>query len=219
MERHRLFSILHFPSSVLVLVLLAGCAGPSKANIELRKQNQTLQSHIDQLNRQHLADEATIQSLQSHQGSLPTLPQQRLDQFFTVHGLELDRLTGGDDWDASKPGDDGLKVYAVPTDDDGEKIKAAGSFVVEAFDLNLPKDQRVGRWTFDPAESRKNWVGHFMLYEYVLTCPWQTAPTHPDLTIKVSFTDLLTGRTFTAQKQVTVKLPSAPSPSRGTGPG
>jgi len=207
MERHRLFSILHLPSSILVLFLLTGCAGPSKANIELRKQIQTLQSQIDQLNRQHAADAATIQSLQSRQGTSPTLPEPRLNQLFTVHGLELDRLTGGDDWDPSKPGDDGLKIYAIPTDDDGQKFKAAGSFVVEAFDLNLPKDQRIGRWTFDPTEARKDWVGHFMLYEYVLTCPWQTVPAHPDLTIKVSFTDLLTGRTFTAQKQVSVKLP------------
>jgi hypothetical protein len=44
----------------------------------------------------------------------------------------------------------------------------------------------------------------------VLKCPWQgKAPGHDELTVKVTFTDELTGREFTEQKVVRVKLPPA----------
>src|SRR3954452_4154622 len=118
-----------------MLLICTSCSSPSTANIELRKEKQALQDQIAELNRVHQADQATIQGLQNQIGTLPTLPQNRLDQLFTVHGLELGRLTGGADLDPKKPGDEGIKVYATPTDDDGEPIKAAGTFVIEAFDL------------------------------------------------------------------------------------
>jgi hypothetical protein len=43
-----------------------------------------------------------------------------------------------------------------------------------------------------------------MLYTYVLSCPWQSPPKHSDITLKVTFTDALTGRAFTAQKSIKV---------------
>ena len=47
-----------------------------------------------------------------------------------------------------------------------------------------------------------------MLYEYVLTCPFERAPSNANLTIKVTFTDELTRRAFDAQKQIKVTLPN-----------
>src|ERR1700733_9104224 len=110
--------------SSVVLFLFAGCTGsPSQANIELRKQNQSLQSQIADLHRQHDADAATIRSLQQ-KGALPTLPQGELDQLFTTHGLSLGRLTDAANLDENNPGVQGIKVYAVPTDDMGQPLKA-----------------------------------------------------------------------------------------------
>jgi hypothetical protein len=44
-----------------------------------------------------------------------------------------------------------------------------------------------------------------MLYTYVLPAPWQQQrPANPDVTIRVAFTDALTGRTFTDQKVVKI---------------
>src|SRR5690242_13566088 len=77
--------------------MLTGCGSPNTANIELRKQNQELHDKIDQLTRAHEADAATIRGLQNKAGAVPTLPQDRLDKLFTVHGLTLGRLTGGAD--------------------------------------------------------------------------------------------------------------------------
>jgi hypothetical protein len=50
---------------------------------------------------------------------------------------------------------------------------------------------------------------------YALTCPWQTIPKHPNLTVRVTFTDELTHAKFTIQRPVTVNLP----PPKGNGSG
>jgi hypothetical protein len=120
---------------VLVVLALSGCGSPNVASIEVRKKNQDLREEVESLKRAREGDAATIKALQGKVGTVPTLPEDRLAKLFTVHGLKLGRLTGGADLDREKPGDEGLKVYATPTDDEGEAFKAAGSFTVEAFDL------------------------------------------------------------------------------------
>ncbi len=187
-------------------IALAGCGAPNKANIELRKQNQQLQNQVRELRQTHEADVASMQALQSKGGVKPALPEQRLEKLFTVHGLRLGRLTGGYQARPDQKWDDGLKVYAVPTDGSGQDLKAAGTIAVEAFDLSLSGDQRIGKWTFDVDQAKNNWQGG-VLYMYVLECPWQTKPQHRQLTIKVSFTDELTGRVVMAEKVVEVNVP------------
>jgi hypothetical protein len=101
-----------------------------------------------------------------------------------------------------------LKVYVVPVDGQGMEIKAAGGFTVEAFDLGSPTHTLVGTWRFSLEQSRDLFVDRFALYTYVLPCPWQTVPHHPDLTVKVTFDDELTGRQFIGQTQVKVHPPA-----------
>ena len=193
-----------------------GCTHPSAANIELRKQNADLRDQITALNRRHDADAATIRALESkHATTAPTLPSDRLAQLFTVHGIQFGKLTGGADLDPKTTGDDGIKVYVVPIDDDGETLKAAGSFVVDAFDLAVGDGMRVAHCEVSEADTRKLWYGQVLMHTYVLTCPFQRQPAHSDLTLKVSFTDALTGRRFDAQKQIKIQLPSRTTqPSR-----
>ena len=181
------------------IALAAGCSSPNKANIDQRKQNQQLQGEVDSLKRQHEADAATLRAMEAKSPGVASLPQERINQLFTVHGIQFGKLTGADPDDPKK-----LKVYVVPTDGEGQQIKAAGSFVVEAFDLSNGDNARVGRWEFPLDQAAKNWYGQAMLYTYVLSCPWQSPPKHSDITLKVTFTDALTGRAFTAQKSIKV---------------
>jgi outer membrane murein-binding lipoprotein Lpp len=190
----------------LAAIALTGCGSPNQANIQLRKDNQQLQSQIDQLNRQHALDAATIQSL-SATNAIKTLPQSQLNELYTAAGLRLGNLTGGFHPDPNKVGDTMLKVYVVPTDQDGDPIKAAGSFQVELFDLALPTNNRIGEWTFDIQAAHANWYSQLFMYTYVLSCPWQTQPTHSQLLARITFTDALTGRVFTVDRDVTVQLP------------
>jgi outer membrane murein-binding lipoprotein Lpp len=183
-------------------LLLAGCSKPSGANINLRKQNQELRRQVESLQRQHDADAAALRGQSSTAATAPAISHDQARQLFTVHGIKLGRLTGSADLDPNKPGDEGLKVYVVPLDDQGEKLKAAGSFVVDAFDLAKQGEQRIGHWEFPVDDARKNWFGSALLYEYVLPAAWQTPPEHPEVTLKVTFTDALTGRSFTQQKAI-----------------
>lgn len=199
----------------MALLLLScvslGCAKPSRANIELRKQNAELRNQVDQLRRQREADRAAIEALESGLPMVEQLPAERIEGLFTSHGLSFGRLTGGLDRDRDTPGDEALRVVITPTDQDGQNLKAAGSFVIEAFDLERGSDVRIGRWEIDQPTARQRWHGSGMLYAYVFELPWQQPPTNAELTIKVSFTDALTGRTHKVQKVVAVKPPPRPA--------
>jgi hypothetical protein len=176
-------------------------------NIELRKQNQKLSATIDDLQLRHNADEATIRGLQARATTVPILPEDELDQLFTTAGLQFGRLTGGYHPDPNSPGDTMLKIYVVPIDGQGDEIKAAGAFHVELFDPALGATNQIGKWDFDLQATRGDWYGHALLYTYVLSCPWQTVPTHEKLQVWVTFTDQLTHRVFTVQREVTVEVP------------
>ena len=67
--------------------------------------------------------------------TVPTLPQERLEELFTVADVTFGRLTGIDDGAAGKP----LKVYLTPVDGGGDTIKAVGDVTVEAFDLSADR--------------------------------------------------------------------------------
>lgn len=201
--------------SLLMLIMsLVGCGRPNPANIVLRKEIQDLNDNIQTLQRMHLADQAKIAAFEKDRGTVPTLPETQLAKLFTVHAIELLQLTGGSDPDPSRPGDEGIRVYAMPTDDVGDPIKAAGSFKVELFDLNKSSDNLLGTWEFSAEQIRSLWYGKLFQYRYVLPCPWQTVPSHADLTVKVSFSDGLTGRIFIAQKPIKVTLPPTSETTR-----
>jgi hypothetical protein len=199
----------------LTLLLLAlsvgGCVffrTPSGANIKLRKKIQDLEGQIGQLNQQHQADQATIRGLAGRTGTTPVLEPGRMDKLFTTHAIRVSRLTGGADLDPAKPGDEGFKVYVNTLDQHGDMIKSAGSFVVDAFDLSDPQSPRLGHWEFPVEKAQDNWHSFLTRYEYVLTCPWQNAvPRHPGVTVKLTFTDELTGRKFDAQRVAKVEVP------------
>lgn len=188
-------------------ILLGGCAAkPSTTNIKLRVRIQALQDEIAVMQTQHTGDLATIAALKSASASTqPIISGSDADALFTVHGIRLGRTTGGADLDPNLPGDDGLKIYLTPVDETQDYIKAAGSITIEAFDLAAEKPA-LGKWSFTATEAKQFWNGQAMLYEYIIPCPWQTRPAHADVTVKVTFVDSLTGRSFTEQKLVKVSL-------------
>jgi hypothetical protein len=186
-----------------------GCKGPSKPNIELRRQNQELREQVQQLQIQREAQAATIRALERQRTTVQTLPQERLDQLFTAHGVRIGRLSGGADLDPDKVGDEAIRVYVVPLDQTRDRIKLSGDFVIEAFDLSDPDSPWLGRWEFPRQGVEEHWVGQLTLYEYVFTCPWQDrVPSSEELTVRVTFTDALTGREFTDQRLIRINPPA-----------
>lgn len=187
---------------LLGLIVGTGCASkPDAANIELRKQNQALLDRIRLLEARSQQDQATIRSLESRIPTVPVLPDERIRQLFTPADLKLGRLTGWATWTESGQARDGLKVYVVPLDADGDELKSAGAFRVEAFDLTK-ENPRIGRWDFSTEEARMLWYGSGLLYEYVLPCPFEVSVDASELTLRVTFTDLLTQRVIVKQSVI-----------------
>src|SRR5688572_2219744 len=78
----------------LVLLLQFGCRAPNQANIELRKQNQELRTDVSRLRAEVDQLKSDIRRFESSAEVLPTLPQERLEQLWTVAGVSFGRLTG-----------------------------------------------------------------------------------------------------------------------------
>lgn len=193
-----------------LLVGMSGCASPNKANIELRKKNQQLDSRIAQLQTELEAAQARITGLERHSTSVPSLPQSQLDRMFTVQSLKLTRLTGGADLDPNRPGDEGIRIDLEPLDQNGDPIKATGNVTVEAFDLAGNSPLKIGQWQFSPDQLKSAWRSLGPVHEFVLECPWQgVVPAHSDLTIKVDFTDVLTQRMFSLTQAIKINLPAS----------
>jgi outer membrane murein-binding lipoprotein Lpp len=198
-------------AATVAATVLSGCSGgPNQANIVLRKENQQLNLQMDDLKRQDYALQAQIAAIQSRPGATTQeLPESRLDELFTTHGLEFGRATGGFSNNPYPP-DQMVQVFVVPTDESGQALKAAGSFRIQLFDLAEPKTQ-IGQWDYSTEQARQHWYGQAFLYTYQFDCPWQIIPQHANLLLKVTFTDALTGRQFSIDKNITVKPPLASS--------
>jgi len=194
------------------LLLATGCTNPSAANIELRKQNQDLADQVKQLKQQEQGALQVIQGLRDSKPTLPTLPATRLARLYTTHGINFNPLTGGADIDPTKPGDEGLAVYVFPVDQYGQKLKAAGTFDIEAFDLAEPAQPLVGKWHLDLDQANAGWNSTLLEYTYGFILPFQKPPRHSDITLKVTFLDELTQTTFMNQKLIQISLPPTTRP-------
>ena len=129
---------------------------------------------------------------------------------FCIAGIELGRYTGGLDTDG-KDGEEAVKVYLDPVDSAGSVLKAAGDVKIQLFDLAmLPGENLLGEYQWTADQIGSHWSDAiFGGSHFSFICPWKQLPKHDQITIRVEFTDYLTGKTFTAQKVVRVRIPSS----------
>ncbi len=195
--------------SILLLTLLVGCGQPNQENIRLRKLNQDLDAKANTLSAKIDADQRTIDGLYKRIPTIPILPADELKKLWVTAGLKVGSLSGGAHLDMNKPYDEGLTLYVCPTDENDTPIQAAGSFTIEAFDLANKGDTHLGKWTWNSIEAKSQWRAFLLERDYVLTCPWQKVPTHPDITVRIIFTDELTHIDYHAETVLHVKLPTS----------
>lgn len=128
-------------------------------------------------------------------------PTAKIINIVTVDKIEVAQRTSIYDKDR-----DGIKesliVYLKTLDEYGDAIKAAGQVDVELWNLDLPPEQsKIVSWTIKPSELKNKWAGTVMTNYYRLV--FDVLPvldaTKGNLTVKVSFTDYLTGKKFSEQ--------------------
>ncbi len=124
-------------------------------------------------------------------------------RFYELGDVKLTKYTGL--YDKDKDGTcETLIVYVKPVDQDGDIIKAAGRVGVQLWDLNANGEEaRLGTWTVEAEELRKMWFATMLTINYRLTfdLPPKAISAQGPLTVKVTFTDLLSGVVFNKQTQ------------------
>lgn len=126
--------------------------------------------------------------------------------------IALGRQTGGHPSDQCR-GDDALQVQVEPRDSEGHVVKVPGSSVlVQAVEISPEGLKRpLSAWEVPADELRFTWRTGLLSTGYVLTLPWKVWPTFDRLRV-VAQLRLSDGRTFEADKDVTIRPAAAPGP-------
>ena len=199
------YSIFCLLSSVFCLYFVVGCENAGKAKSPLVEQIETLNQDKKQLTRQIDQLKSKNKDLQKQINTLHGLADDvKLENLYDVQRIKITRYTNL--YDKNKDGKkDTLNVYIQPIDRDGDIVKAAGAVHVQLLDLN--KDQGpelLAKWNVTPSKLRKLWFNAWMMTNYRLTFDVsdKVESFEEPLTVKVTFTDYLTGKVFKEQKVI-----------------
>lgn len=198
-------------------VFFVGCDSvPTEKFLEVQRESQAAKEQAAQLEQQLAAEQKTVGNLQEQLARVRGMDPSVMNQLVVPARIQLVRQSGGYDRDG-KPGDDGIVLYVQPTDKDGHVLKVAGSFKVTLLDLSKPTEPVViASYEFDVPTTRSLWYGRFMTNHFTIRCPWPPSgpPDTNEVTARIEFTDLLTGRVFTAQERYEFKRAATVSETR-----
>jgi hypothetical protein len=189
-----------------VCILLAcGCdrdLAPSyqKQIAELKSENRQLSKETASLKTENLKLSEQVETL----GALDS--GQRQKALPTTSKIAITKRSGFVDKNR-----DGIKeklvVYLKPYDSNQDIIKAAGSVTVQLWNLEKTSaDAMLKEWSIPPEELTKMWMGAFMTdyYRLLLDLKPVVIQAGTEYTIKVSFTDYISGSVLKEQKVVTL---------------
>lgn len=192
-------------AAVLSCVIAAGCYTSTSGDVQ--RENRALREALRKRDDQIAAQAATIEQLNRQLTVARGLSDDDLKKIFYPERLEIDRLSGGADYDG-RPGDDGVTVHLRPIDRDGDVIKVAGDIYIQLFDLAAPPDRNlIGEYRIPADQVGKLWHGKLLTGHYTIKCPWPgSPPENPEITIRVVFVDYFTRRVVSAQAVCRVRL-------------
>lgn len=179
------------------LALAAGCA--QQSDVELNRRISELSEQLQQREQQVQALQAANEEMKANIDRIRGFSPEQLQLIVAPQRLEIASLSGGRDFD-NQPGDDGVRIFLKPIDQDGDAIKVAGDIRVDLFDLSEPGgDTLIGSVSFPAQEVGKHWYGKLVTYHYTLDCPWKRPPDSQEVTARVTFVDYITKRLLTTQ--------------------
>lgn len=186
---------------LMTTALLVGCGSPARDNTLWEKINQ-LQAQKNELETRAEHLEAENQQLLEQCHALDALDRtvrlSALDRLVRIQIGKHSRLT-----DQNRDGQiDTLTVHLEPIDQTEDVVKAPGQVKVSLWHLDPQANQHLlGEWILS-AEQLKTMWGHSLTGRYYRLTFNLTEPL-PDkteeFTVKIEFTDYLTGKVLTAQ--------------------
>ncbi len=184
---------------------ILGCADQLQIN-ELKDELSSSKKQLRLVSQEKTELSQKLRKQDEQISTLLGLGDKRIENLSYVKTIRLGRFTGGVDTD-KKTGDDAIKVFLKPIDQQGHVIKAAGEVKIQLFDLAAePADNLIAQYNWDAEGISKQWYSGFGVSHYSFICPWKsTAPQHDEITVRVEFTEYLTGNKFDQQKVCTIK--------------
>ena len=189
----------------LMAALMPGCNGsktPAKETlITLEQENARLQRKI-------IDQEKQIEQLQTQIANLRGLPIEEMAQLIQVTRIEFGRFTRALDRDEDGF-DDGIIVYLHTLDHEGDRIKSAGTVQLELWDLTETQgNQKLGQWLYDKTELGDYWLYGPLTYHFKFELDWPEPmqPGNKNLTLKLTFSDTLTGKVFELQQLIEARI-------------
>lgn len=191
-----------------VLCFLAFVAGCNDAYTEspLQERVETLTIQQKQLESQLKQSTAKNEQLQKQIHTLSGLPEQlKGKNLYSIQNVEIGKYTGL--FDKDKDGKkEKLIVYIEPIDEQGDVIKATADIEVELWDLSKTDGSALlAKWPPVKSDDLKNlWFDSMLKVNYRLTFDITDIVKSFDepLTVKVTFTDYLSGKVFKKQKVI-----------------
>jgi hypothetical protein len=192
-----------------LLVIAAGCES-TNAKIPPAEQIQTLRREKKELARQFEKSKLENKDLKKQIQVLSGLPPGvKPENLYRLQSIKITKYT--DFYDKDKDGKkEKLIVYIQPIDEDGDIIKAVGTVDVRLWDPNKNDDQALlGQWHVEPNKLKKLWFAGFISANYKLTFDVADKieglkSASGGLTVKVTFTDYLTGNVFNEEKLIRI---------------
>jgi outer membrane murein-binding lipoprotein Lpp len=183
-------------------MLLAGCGPRQKPWDRLencKEENTNLSMQVDNLNTQNtqLKEQLTT--------ALELDKDVRLEAIDTLEKIRIAKRTGF--YDSDKDGAmETLAVYLRPIDTAQDSVKAAGKVIVQLWDLTKPHNARISEWAVEPDELLTMWGGNIFDAYYRIKLPLEITPDpQKEYTLKVIFTDYLSGKVLTDHNVVSAQ--------------
>ena len=185
------------------LMIMAGCrnTGPASAWTkisQLEDERASLKETVADLRKQNKQLKEQFQNLANLDSEI------RIELLANIERIAIGKRSGF--FDKDKDGtEETFITYLKTYDDSGDVIKSAGDVNLQLWDLSKDADEALlGEWDVKAKELKNLWMGMMLTDYYRLSykIPSKLNDKQKELTIKVKFTDYLTGKVFTEQKVV-----------------
>jgi len=186
---------------MLIAVLAAGCGIGSERKAPAEIKVQQIAREKTELMRDLQQAKAENQQLAEQIKALSVFPEDKPLNPYRLKRVKITRYTNFYDKDNDGKREK-LIVYIEPIDLDGDAVKAAGTVNVQLWNLNNLNGQALlGQWQVDPNDLRKLWYDTLVSanYRLIFDAPPELDVLAEPLTVKVTFTDYLTGEIFRDQ--------------------
>ncbi len=203
---------MRWPGACSLGILLAlgavGCRSCEPVETALRARENDVRDLRDALHRYEAYNQALQLEIRAIRGESFIPGETPPVAIYPIRSLTLGRTTGGHASD-TLAGDDALQVVLEPRDPENQPFKVPASVVICASDITASGLKNpIGTWEISADELSKTWRATLFSTGYVVILPWKIWPSSDKLRVTATLR-MTDGRTFEADKDVTIHLPPA----------